>query len=102
LPPHLLIQNRGIPQGPASDGGVIHTQAAFGHHLFQVAVAQRVPQIPPHAEHNYLVLKMSPSEQDGPVLLHLVYLNSTVFLFATQPFIELDAVHASKQHMLRF
>jgi hypothetical protein len=44
--------------------------AAFRHHFFQVAVAQRVPQIPPHAQNDNHVLEVSPPEQCRAVLAH--------------------------------
>ena len=43
-----LIQNGRIVLDPAPYGDVVHQQAAFHHHFFQVAVAERVAQIPPN------------------------------------------------------
>jgi hypothetical protein len=48
---------------PAPNGDVVHRQAAFRHHFFQVAVAKRVPQIPPHAQNDNHVLEVSPPKQ---------------------------------------
>jgi hypothetical protein len=35
---------------PAPNANVVHRQAAFRHHFFQVAVAKGVPQTPTHAQ----------------------------------------------------
>ncbi|GHO70424.1 hypothetical protein KSC_093160 [Ktedonobacter sp. SOSP1-52] len=37
-----LFQLRGIVLHPAIDGGVIDAESAFDHHLFQIAIAERV------------------------------------------------------------
>jgi len=72
--PHLttkpLIQNGRIVLDPAPYGDVVHQQAAFHHHLFQVAVAERVAQIPPNAQDDDHVLEVPPSEQRRAVLAH--------------------------------
>ena len=65
-----LIQNGRIVLDPAPYGDVVHQQAAFHHHLFQVAVAERVAQIPPNAQDDDHVLEVSPSEQRRAVLAH--------------------------------
>ncbi len=46
----LLQQQRGVVNRPAMDGGMVHRHASFGHHLFQIAQAQAIGQIPPHAQ----------------------------------------------------
>jgi len=43
------IQFRRIPLNPAPDRDVIHAQVPLGHHLFQLAEAQRIPQVPADA-----------------------------------------------------
>ena len=70
LTPKPLIQNGRIVLDPTPDGDVVHQQAAFRHHLFQVAVAERVAQIPPNAQNDDHVLEVSPSEQRRAVLVH--------------------------------
>src|SRR5712671_5236917 len=65
-----LIQNGRIVLDPAPYGDVVHQQAAFHHYLFQVAVAERVAQIPPNAQDDDHVLEVSPSEQRRAVLAH--------------------------------
>jgi hypothetical protein len=42
---------------------VIDVQPSFEHHLLQVAVTQRIAQIPTHAQKNDLGFKMTPSER---------------------------------------
>ena len=44
---------------------MVHRKAAFGHHFFQISVAQRVAQVPTNASENNLGLVMSPLEQIG-------------------------------------
>ena len=65
-----LIQNGRIVLDPAPYGDVVHQQAAFHHHFFQVAVAERVAQIPPNTLDDDHVLEVSPSEQRRAVLAH--------------------------------
>jgi hypothetical protein len=79
---------------PAIDRGVIDVQTPFKHHLFQVAVAERIAQIPAHTQHNDVSFKVAPFE--GMLLIHekapLVLIRSrayhTIVIFATQPFKE--------------
>ena len=47
VPPGLLVQLRSIFLDPAVDGAVIDRYAAFGHHFFQIAVAEPVAAVPP-------------------------------------------------------
>ncbi len=48
--PTALLELRGIALDPAVNGGMIDTESALGHRLFQVAVAERIPQIPAHVQ----------------------------------------------------
>ncbi len=43
--------------------GMVHLQSPFPHHFLQIAVAQRIAQVPAHAEQNDLRLKMTPFER---------------------------------------
>ncbi len=52
--PASLLQFGGRALDPAVDRRVVNPQPAFPHHFFQVAVAQRIPQVPAHAQHNDL------------------------------------------------
>ena len=49
----------------AVDHGVIDVQASLEHHLLQVAVAKRIPQIPADTQQNNLGLEVTPFECDG-------------------------------------
>src|SRR5262245_11095284 len=69
-----LIQNRCIALDPAPDRDVIHRQATLRHHLLQVAVAQRIAQVPSDAEYYDHVLEVSSEEQLRPVLHHRITL----------------------------
>jgi hypothetical protein len=42
---------------------VIDGQPSFGHHLFEIPVTQRIPEIPAHAKDDRLATEVSPSEQ---------------------------------------
>src|SRR3954470_5079247 len=64
---------------------MIHPQTTFRHHLFQIAIAERIPEIPPHTQHDQFILEMSSSEYRWPVLSHSVYLTSRAPPFATLP-----------------
>src|SRR3954453_11164208 len=55
---------------------MIHPQTTFRHHLFQIAIAERIPEIPPHTQHDHFILEMSSSECRWPVLSHSVYVTS--------------------------
>jgi hypothetical protein len=44
---------------------VIEREAAFVHHLFEIAIAESITQIPAHAEKDDLRLIVSPFEQMG-------------------------------------
>jgi len=50
--PKALIQQQRIMLGPTPDGNVIHSQATLRRDLFQIPVAKRIPQVPPHAKHD--------------------------------------------------
>ena len=52
-----------IVLNPAVNSGVIDMQTPFEHHLFQVAIAERIPQVPADAEENDLGLEMAPFER---------------------------------------
>jgi hypothetical protein len=83
-----LIQNGSIMLDPAPNGGVVDRQAAFRHHFFQVAVAERVPRIPPDAQDaqdDNHVLKVSPPEQHRAVLAHRLTVPNRLAAFATDP-----------------
>jgi len=64
------IQHRRIVLNPAPYRRVVHGQAALGHHFFKITVAQRVSQIPSHAQQDDLVFEVSPTEQSRPILSH--------------------------------
>lgn len=70
FPAEPLTQNRRIALHPAPNGDVIHRQTAFRRHLLQIAIAKRIPQIPPNAENNYDVLEVSSPEQRWSMLGH--------------------------------
>jgi hypothetical protein len=52
-PVELLDQERGVVDRPAMDCGMIHLDASFSHHLFQVPQAQATGQIPADAEQDH-------------------------------------------------
>ncbi len=50
--------------------GMIQAESPLGHHLFQVTITERIAQIPTKAEDDDLVLKVSPTKQCRPLVLH--------------------------------
>ncbi len=52
---------------PRINGRMIVMQTPFMHYLFQIAIAQRIAQIPAHTQQNNLGLEMAPFERDGGV-----------------------------------
>lgn len=61
-----------LDKDPAVDRAVVYFEAALLEHFFQVAIAQRVAQIPSHRLHDQSRFEMSPLE--------------IVFQLALQPF----------------
>jgi hypothetical protein len=57
-----LVQNRSVALDPPPDRDMVNGQATLGHHLFQVAIGERVSQIPPNAEEDDHVFEVSPAE----------------------------------------
>src|SRR5215469_1970633 len=70
---------------PAPDGDMVHRNSALGHHLFQVAVAQRIPQVPPHVQNDDDIVKVSPSEQRWSGPAHRLTIPEDPKPFATDP-----------------
>src|SRR5713226_3107102 len=48
---------------PAIDRGVIDVQPPFQHDLFEIAITQRIAQVPAHTEQHDFGLKMTPFER---------------------------------------
>ena len=57
-----LIQNGRITLHPAPDRDMVQRNTALRRHFRQVAIAQRVPQIPPHAQNDDHVPKVPSPE----------------------------------------
>jgi hypothetical protein len=81
-----LIQKGSIVLDPSPDRHMIHGQPTLAHHLLQIAVAERIPQVPPHAENNDDLVKVSPSEQRWPALDHRFTTRMASRESATDPF----------------
>jgi hypothetical protein len=64
---------------------MIHRNSALCHHLFQIAVAQRIPQVPPHAQNNDDIVKVSPSERRWSSPDHRITLPEDPEPLATDP-----------------
>ena len=60
--PGGLGEQRGKPQHPAVDGGVVDFNAALGEELLAVAVRQRETQVPAHEEDDHLGRKQKPAK----------------------------------------
>src|SRR5260370_42630445 len=61
--PTALFQLWGILLNPAEDRGMVNVQPPFQHEFLEIAIAERIPQIPAHAQQNDLGLEMTPFEQ---------------------------------------
>jgi hypothetical protein len=44
-------------------GGMIEVRASLGHHLFQIAKAQIVGQVPSHTQHDHRTVEMAAFER---------------------------------------
>jgi len=66
--PRALLQFGSIVLHPAVNRRMIDVQTPFEHHLFQVTVAECIPQVPAYTEKNDISLEMTPLER---VLLDL-------------------------------
>ena len=63
MAPYPLVQDRSVPQYPASNRGMIDIQTTLYHHIFQITVAERIPEIPLHAEYDDLILEVASAEK---------------------------------------
>ena len=80
-----MIQNGRVPPNPAPDRDVVDGETTLGHHLFQIPVAKRISQIPPHAEKDHHFLEVSTTEQCRPLLAHRVTIADRRIRLATEP-----------------
>ena len=76
----------------ANTGGVIDVQSPLAHHLLQVSVAERIPQVPADTQQNNLGLEVTPFERGGGMheigstqFLEYRRVYCILALFATQP-----------------
>ena len=58
LPAQALLHLWGVSLHPAIDRRVVDRHAAFGHHCFEIAVADRVPAVPAHRPEHDLTLEV--------------------------------------------
>lgn len=65
-----LIQNGRITLHPTPYGDVIYREPTLRHDLLQIAVAERVSQIPPDAQNDNHILEVAPTEQGRTILGH--------------------------------
>jgi len=67
-------------------GGVIDAQAALGHHLFQIAQAEIVGQVPANTQHDHRLIEMAALNMAGSSMLRrLPCLTALTETFATEP-----------------
>src|SRR5258707_9723746 len=60
-----LLQFWCIVLHPTIDRCMIDVQAPLEHHLFQISVAERIPEVPADTEQNDLGLEVAPFERGG-------------------------------------
>jgi hypothetical protein len=77
---------------PSRDRRMINVQSPLQHHLFEVAIAERIPQIPAHTQQNDLGLKMTPFERtrmahagNSSAVLEYSRVYQSTGMFATEP-----------------
>ena len=51
-PMKRLFQQGTVPDDPALDGGMVQEDPALFHQFFDMAIAQRIHEIPPHTHQN--------------------------------------------------
>src|SRR5581483_6249141 len=92
LPTDPPVQNRRIKQNPAGNGRMVNGQSTLGHHLLQIPVAQRIPQIPAHAQNDHFAPKVSSSKQCRLALAHSLHpTRGRSISFATPPLLRPSA-----------
>src|SRR5262245_23204327 len=80
-----LIQNRRIALDPAPDRDVVNSQVPLRHNLLQVAIRERVSQVPANAQEDDHILEVPPAEQRRPFSGHDIPYQSSSIAFATEP-----------------
>jgi hypothetical protein len=60
-----LLQFGCIALYPAVDRGVIDMQSSLAHHLLQISIAERIPQVSADTQQNDISLEVTPFERDG-------------------------------------
>jgi hypothetical protein len=77
---------------PAVDRGVIDVQTPLSHHLFKIAITERVAQVPAHTQQNDFGLEMTPFERaliahegNSSAVLEYSRVYQSIIVFATQP-----------------
>ena len=80
-----LIQNRRIALDPAPDRDMVNREIPLGHDLLQVAICERVSQIPANAQQYDHVFDMPSAEQCRPFLGHDTPYQISSIAFATEP-----------------
>src|SRR6266700_3699587 len=101
LPHQPLFIHYRVALYPAKDGTMIHAQPSFDHHFFQIPIAERIAQVPAHAQKNDLSVEMTPFERvwlyhDRPSCPLFSPLYQISLLLATQPFDALIGNEASE------
>ena len=77
-PIELLQQERRVVNGLAMNGGMTHDHAWFGHHLFKIAQAEAIGQVPPDAEQDHGSIKMPALEHHVPTTVTKVSVAETL------------------------
>jgi hypothetical protein len=62
LGPDPLVQDGSVSEHPPSDGRMIDRQPTLPHHFFQIAVAERITQVPADAQYYDVVPEMTSTE----------------------------------------
>ena len=70
---------------PAPDGDMVDRKTALGHDLLEIAIGERVSQVPTNAQEDDRILEMTPAKQCWPFSDHGYTVPNPLSAFATQP-----------------
>ena len=85
LAANSLILNRRIALNPSPYRDMVNGEVPFRHDLLQIAICERVSQVPPNAQEDDHVFKMSSAEECWPFSGHDTPYQITSTAFATEP-----------------
>ena len=86
LAANALIQNRRIPLDPAPDGHMVHGEVPLRHDFLQIAIGERISQVPANAQQDDQIFEMPSTEQCRPPSGHDIPIRSALPRLQQNPF----------------